>query len=100
MFAIRLIDRRRSSNIPKRHPQTSRMANGYFDVPSSNFLPSSLQHCRQLFVIEELTLKRDRSSQDEQSKSDLMKPRALHSSGLKDSPEHKCNSCKKNGYET
>ena len=95
-----IVCRWRSSNIPKRHPHTSRIAKGYFDVPSSNFLPSSLQHCRQLLVIEELTLKRDRSSQDEHSKSDLMKPRALHSSGLKDSPEHKCNICKKDGFQT
>ena len=66
------------------------MAFGYFVVPSSNFRPSSLQHCLQLLVMDAETLNRDKSSQDEHNKSDLIKPRALHSSGLSVCPEHKC----------
>ena len=45
-----------------------------------------------LLVMEDETLKRAKSSQEEHSKSDLINPRFLHSSGLRDCPEQRCNS--------
>ena len=69
---------------PKRHPQTSRMALGYFDSLDSSVLPSSVQQFLQLPEIICLSWMSNLwiSSQEEHNRVGLLKPRARHSSKL------------------
>ena len=69
---------------PKRHPQTSRMAFGYFDSLDSSVFPSSVQQFLQLPEIICLSWMSNLwiSSQEEHNRVGLLKPRARHSSKL------------------